>query len=197
MDVILGALLIFFLRILDVSVGTLRVMYMVRGDRRKAVPLAFFESLVWVFAISRIMKEVDNTSNMLAFAAGFAAGTLVGMTLERWIASGFVLMRVISDVGKERLAGAVRAAGFGVTVVNGEGREGEQEILFIVALRRRAQELLELIRRVDDGAFVTVDPVNKAMGGYLPGTELLSLLQTKLAEDCSQLVDAMTAGVAA
>ena len=170
MDVILGALLIFFLRILDVSVGTLRVMYMVRGDRRKAVPLAFFESLVWVFAISRIMKEVDNTANMLAFAAGFAAGTLVGMTLERWIASGFVLMRVISDVGKERLAGEVRAAGFGVTVVNGEGREGEQEILFIVALRRRAQELLELIRRVDDGAFVTVDPVNKAMGGYLPAT---------------------------
>ena len=170
MDVLFGALLIFFLRILDVSVGTLRVMYMVRGDRRKAVPLAFFESLVWVFAISRIMKEVDNTANMLAFAAGFAAGTLVGMTLERWIASGFVLMRVISDVGKERLAGAVRAAGFGVTVVNGEGREGEQEILFIVALRRRAQELLELIRRVDDGAFVTVDPVNKAMGGYLPAT---------------------------
>lgn len=143
---------------------------MVRGDRAKAVPLAFFESLVWVFAISRIMKEVDNTANMLAFAAGFAAGTLVGMTLERWIASGFVLVRVISDVGKEKLAGEVRAAGFGVTVVSGEGREGEQEILFIVALRRRGQELLDLVRRVDEGAFVTIDPVQKTMGGYLPST---------------------------
>ena len=170
MDVALGALLIFCLRIVDVSVGTLRVMYMVRGDRRKAVPLAFFESLIWVFAISRIMREVDNVANMLAFAAGFAAGTMVGMTLERWIASGFVLLRVISDVGKDKLAGEVRSAGFGVTVVVGEGREGEQDILFIVALRRRAQELLDLIRRVDDGAFVTVDPVNKAMGGYLPAT---------------------------
>ena len=170
MHPVLGALLIFCLRILDVSVGTLRVMYMVRGDRRKAVPLAFFESLVWVFAISRIMKEIDNTTNMIAFAAGFAAGTLVGMTLERWIASGFVLVRVISDVGKEKLAGELRAAGFGVTLLTGEGREGEQEILFIVTLRRRGEELLDIIRRVDDGAFVTIDPVQKAMGGYLPAS---------------------------
>jgi uncharacterized protein YebE (UPF0316 family) len=168
MTAVLGALLIFCLRILDVSVGTLRVMYMVRGDRRKAVPLAFFESAIWVFAISRIMKEVDNWGNMLAFAAGFAAGTLVGMTLDRWIASGFVLVRVISD--EVRLAGEIRSAGFGVTALSGEGRGGEQDILFIVALRRRGQELLELIRRVDDGAFVTIDPVQKAMGGYLPVT---------------------------
>src|SRR5437868_234114 len=168
MHAVSGALLIFFLRILDVPVGTLRVMYMVRGDRRKAVPLAFVESFVWLFAISRVMKNVDNPVNMLAFAAGFAAGTLVGMTLERWIASGHVLVRVISEVGKEKLVGEVRAAGFGVTLLTGEGREGEQEVLFIVALRRRAQELLDLIRRVDDGAFVTIDPVQKAMGGYLP-----------------------------
>jgi uncharacterized protein YebE (UPF0316 family) len=170
MPILLGALLIFSLRILDVSVGTLRVMYMVRGDRRKAVPLAFFESLIWVFAISRIMKEVDNAANMVAFAAGFAAGTMVGMTLERWIASGFVMVRVVSDVGKEKLAGEMRGAGFGVTVLLGEGREGEQEILFVVALRKRAQELLDLIRRVDDGAFVTIEPVQKAMGGYLPAS---------------------------
>jgi uncharacterized protein YebE (UPF0316 family) len=168
MQVALTALLIFSLRILDVPVGTLRVMYMVRGERRKAVPLAFFESLVWIFAISRIMKAVDNPVNMAAFAAGFAAGTMVGMTLEKWIASGHVLVRVISDVGKEKLAGELRSAGFVVTLLTGKGREGEQEILFIVALRRRAQELLDLVRRLDDGAFVTIDPVQKAMGGYLP-----------------------------
>lgn len=173
MDVALGALLIFCLRIVDVSVGTLRVMYMVRGDRRKAVPLAFVESLIWVFAISRIMREVDNWANMVAFSAGFAAGTMVGMTLERWIASGFVMVRVISQ--SEKMAAEIRAAGFGVTVLTGEGRQGDQDILFIVALRRRGPELLSLIRRVDDGAFVTVDPVQKAMGGYLPGTAAAGL----------------------
>jgi uncharacterized protein YebE (UPF0316 family) len=173
MDVALGALLIFCLRIFDVSIGTLRVMYMVRGDRKKAVPLAFVESLIWVFAISRIMKEVDNWANMVAFSAGFAAGTMVGMTLERWIASGFVLVRVISQA--EHMAGEVRSAGFGVTVLTGEGRQGDQDILFIVALRRRGPELLSLIRRVDEGAFVTVDPVQNAMGGYLPGTAAAGL----------------------
>src|SRR3954464_9468369 len=110
MTALLGALLIFCLRILDVSIGTLRVMYMVRGDRKKAVPLAFLESGIWVVAISRIMKQVDNRANMLAFAAGFAAGTLVGMTLDRWIASGYVLVRVISDMDRDRLAGDIRAA---------------------------------------------------------------------------------------
>jgi uncharacterized protein YebE (UPF0316 family) len=166
MDPVVGALLIFCLRIFDVSIGTLRVMYMVRGDRRKAVPLAFVESLIWVFAISRIMKEVDNWGNMVAFSAGFAAGTMVGMTLERWIASGFVLVRVISRV--DRMAAEIRGAGFGVTVLTGEGRQGDQDILFTVALRRRGPELLALIRGVDEGAFVTIDPVQKAMGGYLP-----------------------------
>src|SRR5215217_3030756 len=134
MDALLPALLIFLLRIVDVSIGTLRVMYMVRGERGKTVPLAFLESGVWVFAITRIIKQVDNPLNMLAFAAGYAAGTMVGMTLERWIASGYILVRVIADsASKEGLAGAIRAAGFGVTVLPGEGRGGEQAILFVVA----------------------------------------------------------------
>ena len=169
MDPLLGALMIFLLRILDVPIGTLRVMYMVRGDRFKAVPLAFVESAVWVFAISQIFAHLDNKANMVGFAAGFAAGTLVGMTLERWIASGHVLMRIISDkAGGNGLAQAIRSAGFGVTLVSGEGREGAQAILFVVALRRRGKDLLQLVREADPDAFITVDPVHTAMGGYLP-----------------------------
>ena len=168
MDPLLGALVIFCLRILDVSVGTLRVMYMVRGDRFKAVPLAFFESAVWIFAISKVIREVDNWPNMVAFAAGFAAGTLVGITLEQWIASGRVVARVISRANKDRLVEALRGCDFGVTVLAGEGREGEQYILFVVAPRRRARELLRLVREIEPHAFITVDPVHQAIGGYLP-----------------------------
>src|SRR5689334_22972807 len=142
MHPLLGALLIFSLRIVDVSIGTLRVMYMVRGERARTVPLAFVESGVWVFAISRIFKQVDNPLNMLAFAAGYAAGTMVGMTLERWIASGYILVRVISGKPeKQDLVAAIRGAGFGVTVLPGQGLGGEQAILFVVALRRRGREL--------------------------------------------------------
>src|SRR5688572_12415562 len=125
MDPILGALLIFFLRLCDVSLGTLRTLYVVRGDRLRAVPLAFVESLIWIIAIARIMKEVTNGNyfNMLAYAGGFAAGCYVGITIERWIASGWILIRVITR--DDDLTEAIRARDFGVTEVQSEGRHGE------------------------------------------------------------------------
>jgi uncharacterized protein YebE (UPF0316 family) len=168
MEALLGASLIFFLRLCDVSLGTLRSLYVVRGNRRVAVPLAFAESLVWIIAISKIMKEVTDGHyyNMIAYAAGFAAGCFVGITIEQWIASGWILVRIITR--DEALTAAIRARDFGVTEVAGEGRHGEQSLLFIVAPRRRGNELLELVRVTDDKAFVTVDAVNTPMGGYLP-----------------------------
>ena len=174
MEALLGALLIFFLRLCDVSLGTLRSLYVVRGDRRVAVPLAFGESLIWIIAISRIMKEVTdgNYYNMLAYAGGFACGTLMGMTLERWIASGWILVRIITK--RDELTAAIRARDFGVTEVQGEGRQGEQSLLFIVAPRRRGNELLQIAREQDENAFVTIDAVNTPMGGYLPTTSRLA-----------------------
>ena len=168
MDAILGALLIFGLRICDVSIGTLRSLYVVRGERKVAVPLAFVESLIWIFAMSKIMGQITtgNYYNMFAYSAGFATGTLLGITIERWIASGWILVRIITK--EDALTLAIRERDFGVTEVQGEGRFGEQSLLFIVAPRRRGNELLELVRETDAQAFVTVDAVNTAMGGYLP-----------------------------
>lgn len=163
-----GAALIFGLRIIDVSIGTLRTMYLVRGDRVRAVPLAFCEALIWILAVSRIMKMLNEPITLVAYAAGFATGTFVGITLERWIASGWILARIVTDREDVRLIQLVRDAGFGVTVVHGEGREQPQAILFVVTLRKRGQELLELVRKLEPEAFVTIDSVQTAMGGYLP-----------------------------
>ena len=174
MEEFLGALLIFGLRICDVSLGTLRSVYVVRGIRRVAVPLAFFESFIWIVAISRIMGQITagNVPNMIAYSAGFATGTLMGITVEQWIASGWILVRVITK--SDALPPAIRGRDFGVTEVQGEGRYGEQSILFIVAPRRRGHELLQLVRETDTHAFVTVDAVNTAMGGYLPSASRLA-----------------------
>ena len=171
-ETLLGALLIFGLRIGDVSVGTLRAIYMVRGDRLRAAPLAFLESGIWLMSISLIMKQLSNMNvlNMVAYAGGFATGTVCGITLDRWIGSGWVVVRIITDAKETALAAAIRAAGFGLTVLSGEGRAGEQSVLFIVARRRRGKELLQLIERTDPDAFVTVDAITHAMGGYLPVT---------------------------
>jgi uncharacterized protein YebE (UPF0316 family) len=166
MEAILGGLLIFLLRLCDVSLGTLRSLYVVRGDRRWAVPLAFGESLIWVIAISRIMKDVNNAYNILAYAGGYAAGCYMGITIERWIASGWILVRIITK--SDALTSAIRERDFGVTQVKGEGRQGEQMLLFIVAPRRRGDELLTLVNEKDASAFVTVDAVDPALGGYLP-----------------------------
>lgn len=174
MEEFLGALLIFGLRIGDVSIGTLRSLYVVRGVRRVAVPLAFVESFIWIIAISRIMGEITggNLPKMLAYSAGFAVGTLLGITIERWIGSGWILVRIITR--SDAVATALRGRDFGVTEVQGEGRFGEQSILFIVAPRKRGEEMLALVRDADVNAFVTVDAVNTAMGGYLPNAPRLA-----------------------
>ncbi|HEX2973025.1 MAG TPA: DUF5698 domain-containing protein [Tepidisphaeraceae bacterium] len=167
MESLLGALLIFVLRITDVSLGTLRVLYMVRGQRLKAAGLGLVESSIFIFAISRVLAEVSYPK-MFGYAGGFAMGTLLGVTIEEWIASGFILVRIISREKGAQLRQRLRDEGFGVTTVRGEGREGELLILFVVALRRRGDELLGVVKEIDANAFVTVDSVNRAIGGYLP-----------------------------
>jgi uncharacterized protein YebE (UPF0316 family) len=141
---------------------------MVRGDRMRAVPLAFFESLVWVIAVSRVMSQLDDPTRLFAYAAGFASGTFTGITIERWIASGWILARIVERGPEAKLVEALRSAGFGVTLFHGEGREEPLRMMFVVAPRKRGQEMLELIRKTDPNAFVTIDDVQPAMGGYLP-----------------------------
>lgn len=171
MATLLGALLVFGLRITDVSIGTVRVILMVRGQRLPSVLLGFLESCIFIFAISRVFKDINEPGNwpkMVAYAAGFATGTFVGMTLERFVASGWILARVVAKETWAALADALRQASFGVTVMHGHGREGETAILFIVAPRRRGSELLRIVRTADPQAFITIDNVQKAIGGYVP-----------------------------
>jgi uncharacterized protein YebE (UPF0316 family) len=169
MSVLLPALLIFCLRVTDVSIGTIRVLYAQRGRRLIATALGFVESGVFILAISRIMKDVDKPLNMLAYACGFAAGNFVGITIERWIASGTILVRIIARDHMPELMAALREHGFGATAVHGSGREGEVCIFFVVAPRRRERELLQRVQQTDPDAFVTVDTVNHALGGYVSG----------------------------
>lgn len=165
---IAGAVLIFVLRVVDVSIGTLRVVSTVRGLRTQAVVLAFFESAIFIVAISKAMQGATDAWKMAGYAAGFAVGTFMGMTLERWIASGWIIVRAISRERTEELRQQLRERHFGVTTIKGEGYEGHLSILFIVAQRKRGPELLQLVREVEPEAFVTIESVNRAIGGYMP-----------------------------
>lgn len=165
MELFLSALLIFSLRVCDVSVGTLRMLFTVRGRKYVSASLALLESGIFIFALSRVMKDVNSPVRMVAYALGFGTGNFCGITIERWIGSGTILARIVAK--NPVLLVGLRESGFGVTVVQGEGREGEVAVLLVVAPRRREKELLTLTEQLDPSAFVTLDAVNHAIGGYL------------------------------
>ena len=165
---ILGALLIFGLRIVDVAIGTLRMLYAVRGRRIVAATLGATEAFIFIYAIAHVFKNIDSHYNKIGYALGYAVGSVVGITIEKWIASGSILARIIGRDDAAKLCEALRGAHFGVTTLKGEGREGQVTILFIVLPRRRGKELLHLVREFDPDAFITLEPINHAAGGYLP-----------------------------
>ena len=171
------ALLIFCLRLVDVSIGTVRVIYTIRGNRLTSMVLGVIESGVWIFAISRAFAHVDHPASMVGWACGFGAGVALGITLEQWIATGWILMRVISHDRATDLRDALRADGYGVTAVPGEGRSGSVLVLFVVAQRRRAKEMLRVVRQIDCDAFITIEPISQALGGYLPGVAPASAMR--------------------
>ena len=169
MHALLIALGIFALRICDVSIGTVRTIFTIRGHRLVSFCLGVVESAIWIFAISRVMKYISGGESMLnifGWAFGFATGTVTGITLERWIGSGTVLVRVISKNHAIRLKEHLHSEHFGVTAVQGQGYEGNVLVMFVVAPRRREHDVLIAIRHVDPDAFITVEPVNQAYGGF-------------------------------
>ena len=170
MTALIGGLLIFALRIVDVSIGTVKLLYVVRGMRGMASALAFVEALVWLTAAGLVFSQLDNLWNGVCFAAGFAAGTMCGMTIERWIGSGYMLLRIVTRDKEQELLDALKDQGFGLTMVQGRGAQGSVTMVMAVIRRRRRAEALALIQRIDPNAFITADPVNPASGGYIvPG----------------------------
>lgn len=159
METFLGALLIFALRLVDVSIGAVRIVTLVRGERWLAGLLGFFESLTWVIAAGLVFSNLHSPVRMVAFALGFGAGTVLGSTVERKIALGKSVLRVITPFESPEVAPALRAAGFGVTVVNAEGKNGDVRLAFTVVPRRKTGEVLSIVRSVNQEAFVTVEDV--------------------------------------
>ncbi len=145
------------MRVTDVTLGTLRIVFLVRGNRWYAGLLGFFESLIWVLAARQVLTDLDNPAKILGFAAGFGAGTLLGATIERWLALGSKLVRVVSPYDAPAGYAALRDAGFQVTVLNGEGRDGDVRIAFSVVPRRRTGEVLSIVRKHNPEAFVTLE----------------------------------------
>ena len=152
-------LFIFVARIMDVTLGTIRIIFVTKGIRKIAPIFGFFEVLIWLLAISRIMQDLDNWVCYIAYAAGFATGNFVGMYFEEKLAIGHELIRVITRKDARELIEELRTKGYGVTSVKAQGIEGEVAVIFIIARRSRIQEILDMINRFNPRALYTIEAI--------------------------------------
>ncbi|MCB1245957.1 MAG: DUF2179 domain-containing protein [Acidimicrobiia bacterium] len=153
-------LLIVGMRVVDVSAGVLRVMFIMRGRKFIAGCVGFIESLSWLIAAAAVFANLDTPAKAIAYAGGFAVGTWVGLWLEEKLAVGKSVVRIFVPIDVDRPTDALREAGFGVTEVLGEGLRGPVLILFCVVPRRRATEVMRMVAASSPDAYVTVEAID-------------------------------------
>ena len=159
-EYLLIPLFIFFLRICDVTLDTMRIIFISKGYRAIAPLIGFFEVLIWVIAISRIFENLNNWYCYIAYAAGFATGNFVGMLLDEKLAIGHEIIRVITKVEAVELTNVLRREGYGVTSLKATGMHGEVGILFMIINRKRLKHALGLIQKYNPNAFYTIEDIN-------------------------------------
>lgn len=155
-------LVIFCMRICDVSLDTLRVIFIMRGLRLLAVVFGFFAVLIWLLAIAQVFKDVTKPLNMIGYAAGYAAGNWVGMWLENRLAIGQQIVQLFSFDLEGRLAEGLRKLGFVVTELEGHGRDAPVTICFVATRRREVPGLIRQAMALEPAVFVTVEDVRSA-----------------------------------
>ncbi|MFN3840538.1 MAG: DUF2179 domain-containing protein [Cyclobacteriaceae bacterium] len=155
-------LLIFMARIMDVSINTIRIIYVLGGRRLTATVLGFFESFIWLMAIRQIFEHLDNWVCYIAYPAGFAMGILVGMMIEERIAYGKVIVRIITRKDVQELIDYITKNQFRYTRVASEGLDGPENLVFTVLPRENLESLLSKMKAILPTAFYTVEKVNRA-----------------------------------
>ena len=165
-----GPLLIFVLRIFDVSLSTLRILLSMRNQRVLVPIIGFFEVLIWIFAVGSAIRNLESMWHVLGYAGGFATGNIVGLWIEGKLAIGLATLRVISRAGGVEMAEALRERGYGVTEFFGQGREGRVEIVYTAVARREIPRVLDEVARWDPDAFVTVEEPREVRRGWMHST---------------------------
>jgi uncharacterized protein YebE (UPF0316 family) len=155
-EVIIGVILIMLMRICDVTLGTMRTIFIVQGKKYLAGLAGFGEVLIWVFAIRFIIQELDNIFNLFGYAAGFGLGNIIGITLEQKIGMGYIQFNIISMHHTDLIVDTLRKSKYGVTILPGEGGRGGVSIIVLITARKFQRDVINLIESIDKNAFITV-----------------------------------------
>ncbi|MCX6276108.1 MAG: DUF2179 domain-containing protein [Bacteroidetes bacterium] len=158
-------LLIFIARMCDVTLGTLRNVFISKGLRHVVPVLGFFEVLIWLISIRQIMQHLDNVMCYVSFAGGFSMGTYVGLKIEGRLALGVQVIRIITNQDSQQLILALQKENIGITVIDGQGAKGPVKIIFTLANRKDIVIIRELINMHNPTAFYSIEDVRAASQG--------------------------------
>lgn len=166
---VLLPLMIFAARVADVSLGTLRIVFISKGRRVLAPLIGFVEIFIWIMVIQQIMQNMDNIYYALVYAAGFSCGTYVGVRMEELLALGRLSVRIITPRDCSAFVRELRSNGYGVTQLPGQGATGPMHIIYTMIERKRIVDLTKRLQRFDPKAFFTVEDVRLAREGIFAG----------------------------
>lgn len=160
--------LIFISRIFDVSIGTIRIIFVSRGKKFLSPILGFFEVSIWLIAISQIMQNLDNVVCFIAYAGGFAMGNYVGILIEDKLALGMLIIRIFLVNDETEMKHRLYEAGFGVTRIDAHGKHGDVELLYTVIKRKDLRKAISIIEECQANAFYSVEEAKTVKKGIFP-----------------------------
>ena len=158
-------LLIFLSRLADVSLDTMRIIFLNRGNKIVAPLLGFVQVTIWLVAISQVMSNLTNPLCYFAYSAGFAAGNFVGLLIEERVAAGFLTLRIITPESVTHLCTELRGLGHGVTTLVGQGAAGPVNLLFVVLRRKHLSQAVGLVKAHAPQAFYSTEEIRTTSGG--------------------------------
>ncbi len=164
--------LIFLARVLDVSFGTIRVIFISRGFKYLSPLIGFFEMLIWLLAIGQIMKNLSNPVCYIAYAGGFAMGNYVGIRIADRLSLGIVLIRVITEKDASQLVESLESATYGVTSVDGHGAAGQVKVVFTIVPGKEVKRVVNLIEKFNPKAFYSIEEVGFVEKGIFPARKI-------------------------
>jgi len=167
-------LLIFFARTIDVSLGTLRNIFISKGFRNIVPMIGFIEVLIWLVSIRQVMQHLDNPLCYIGFAGGFAMGTYVGLIIENRLALGLQVLRIITSNNWQPLVDSLQKLNLGVTIIDGHGAKGPVKIIFTIVKRKDIGMVRELIRIVNPQAFYSIEDIRIANQGVFPQKSIVN-----------------------
>lgn len=162
-----GMIFIFFARICDVSIGTVRIILVAKGRQGLAPLFGFFEVLIWIVAVGTVIKHLDRFYYCLAYAAGFATGNYIGILIENKLAIGSVIIRILTRTEATSLIKQLRAKQYRVTYLPANGNDGEVDLIFTVVRRRFLDDVIHEVKELDPNAYYTVEDVRSASQEFL------------------------------